>query len=110
MFLADMLDELGFIAHEAGTADIRTVLRDFDPDLIVLGPLGGTLEVQSFLKPLQAQVYGGAVMLFGGRSSEALIRGHEFGEQARLTMLPPLGTPEQLYHGVLRPQITNPRA
>jgi EAL domain len=92
-FLADMLDELGFIAREAGTADIRTVLRDFRPDLIVLGPLGGTLEVQSFLKTLQAQVYGGAVMLFGGRSSEALIRGHEFGEQAGLTMLPPLGTP-----------------
>jgi len=92
-FLADMLDELGFIAREAGTADIRTVVRDFRPDLIVLGPLGGTLEVQSFLKTLQAQVYGGATMLFGGRSSEALIRGHEFGEQAGLTMLPPLGTP-----------------
>ena len=92
-FLADMLDELGFIAREADTADIRTVLRDFRPDLIVLGPLGGTLEVQSFLETLQAQVYGGAVMLFGGRSSEALIRGHEFGEQAGLTMLPPLGTP-----------------
>jgi len=93
MFLADMLDELGFIAREAGTADVRTVLRDFRPDLIVLGPLSGTLEVQSFLKTLQAQVYGGTVMLFGGRSSEALIRGHEFGEQAGLTMLPPLGTP-----------------
>ena len=92
-FLADMLDELGFIAREAGTADIRMVLRDFRPDLIVLGPLSGTLEVQSFLKTLQAQVYGGTVMLFGGRSSEALIRGHEFGEQAGLTMLPPLGTP-----------------
>jgi hypothetical protein len=26
MFLADMLDELGFIAREAGTSDIRTVL------------------------------------------------------------------------------------
>jgi len=93
MFLADMLDELGFIAREAGTADIRTVLRDFHPDLIVLGPLGGTREVQSFLKTLQAQVYGGTVMLFGGRSSEALIRGHELGEQTGLTMLPPPGTP-----------------
>ena len=38
-FLAEMLDELGFIAREAGTPDIRTVLRDFRPDLIVLGPL-----------------------------------------------------------------------
>jgi len=32
-------------------------------------------------------------MLFGGRSSTALIRSHEFGEQAGLTMLPTLGTP-----------------
>jgi len=75
MFFADMLDELGFIAREAGTSDIRTVLREFRPDLIVLGPLGGTLEAQAFLKTLQAQGYGGTVMLFGGgRSSEALIR------------------------------------
>ncbi|MFZ1047806.1 MAG: hypothetical protein WAN52_19540 [Pseudolabrys sp.] len=93
IFLADMLDALGFIAREAGTSDIRTVLRDFRPDLIVLGPLGGALEVQAFLKTLQAQVYGGTVMLFGGRSSEALICSHEFGEQSGLTMLPPLGTP-----------------
>ena len=93
MFLADMLDELGFIAREAGTSDIRTVLCEFRPDLIVLGPLSGALEVQAFLKKLQAQVYGGAVMLFGGRSSEALVGSHELGEQARLTMLPPLGTP-----------------
>ena len=50
MFLADMLDELGFIAREAGTSDIRTVLREFRPDLIVLGPLSGALEVQAFLK------------------------------------------------------------
>lgn len=47
IFLADMLDALGFIAREAGTSDIRTVLRDFRPDLIVLGPLGGALEVQA---------------------------------------------------------------
>lgn len=32
-------------------------------------------------------------MLFGGRSSAALIRNHEFGERSGLAMLPPLGTP-----------------
>ena len=45
-FITEMLDELGFIAREAGTPDIRTVLHDFRPDLIVLGPLmrsGGAL-------------------------------------------------------------------
>lgn len=93
LFLADMLDEMGFIAREADTADIRATLRDFRPDVIVLGPLGAGLEVQAVLRSLQAQAYGGAVMLFGGRSSGALIGSHQFGEQAGLMMLPPLGTP-----------------
>ena len=92
-FLADMLDELGFIAREAMTVDMRSMLRDFRPDLIVLGPLDGGPEVRSVMQTLRAQGYGGSIMLFGGRSSAALIRNHEFGEQAGLTMLPPLGTP-----------------
>jgi hypothetical protein len=35
MFLADMLDELGFIAREADAAEMRIMLGDFRPDLIV---------------------------------------------------------------------------
>jgi EAL domain-containing protein (putative c-di-GMP-specific phosphodiesterase class I) len=92
-FLADMLDELGFIAREAMTADIRAMLRDFRPDLIVLGPLSSGLEVRSVMQTLRAQGCGAKVMLFGGRSSAALIRNHEFGEASGLAMLPPLGTP-----------------
>src|SRR6185503_13094646 len=92
-FLAEMLDELGFIAREAVTLDIRTMLRDFRPDLIVLGPLNGGPEVRSVMQTLRAQGYGAKIMLFGGRSSAALIRNYEFGEAAGLTMLPPLGTP-----------------
>src|SRR6187455_1277488 len=92
-FLADMLDELGFIAREAETLDIRTMLRDFRPDLIVLGPLDGGPEVRSVMQTLRAQGCAAKVMLFGGRSSTALIRNYEFGEAAGLTMLPPLGTP-----------------
>jgi EAL domain-containing protein (putative c-di-GMP-specific phosphodiesterase class I) len=93
MFLAEMLDELGFIASEADTLDIRGMLREFRPDLIVLGPLNGGGEVRTLLRALQSQIYGGKVMLFGGRSSAALVPAHEFGEQAGLAMLPPLGTP-----------------
>jgi EAL domain-containing protein (putative c-di-GMP-specific phosphodiesterase class I) len=93
MFLADMLDELGFIVREADPTDARTVLREFRPDLLVLGPLGAGLEVQALLRTLHAQAYAGAVMLFGGRSSDVLINGHELGERAGLMMLPPLGTP-----------------
>jgi EAL domain-containing protein (putative c-di-GMP-specific phosphodiesterase class I) len=93
MFLADMLDELGFIVHEADATEIRTLLREFRPDLIVAGPLDTDLEVQGLLRTLQTQTYGGFVMLFGGRSSEGLTNNQAFGEQIRLAMLPPLGTP-----------------
>src|SRR4029450_1909546 len=75
LFLADMLDEMGFIAREAHPADIRATLRDFRPDVIVLGPLGAGLEVQAVLRSLQAQAYGGAVMLFGGASSGGPVGG-----------------------------------
>ena len=93
MFLAEMLDELGFVVCEGGASDVRAVLREFRPDLLVLGPLGGGAEVRSTLRTLQAQTFGGKVMLFGGRASAALVGTHEFGEQAGLAMLPPLGTP-----------------
>jgi EAL domain-containing protein (putative c-di-GMP-specific phosphodiesterase class I) len=92
-FLAEMLDGLGFIAREAAAVDVRTMLRDFRPDLIVLGPLDGGPEVRSVMEALRAQGFGAKVMLFGGRSSAALIRNYEFGEAAGLAMLPPLGTP-----------------
>ena len=92
-FLAEMFDELGFIAREALTLDVRGVLLDFRPDLIVLGPLNGGPDVRSVMQTLRAQGYGGKVMLFGGRSSAALIRNYEFGEAMGLAMLPPLGTP-----------------
>jgi hypothetical protein len=81
-FLAEMLDELGFIAREAMTVDIRTMLRDFRPDLIVLGPLDGGPEVRSVMQTLRAQSCGAKLMLFGGRSSAELIRNFEFGEAA----------------------------
>ena len=92
-FLAEMLDELGFVVREAAASDVRTVLREFRPDLLVVGPLGGGMDVRATLRALQAQTFGGKVMLFGGRASAALVGTHEFGEQAGLAMLPPLGTP-----------------
>jgi hypothetical protein len=50
-----MLDELGFIAREANTPNIRMVLHDFRPDVIVLGPLIGGPEVRSVMQTLRAQ-------------------------------------------------------
>lgn len=91
VFLAEMLEQLGFIACERGTADIRQALREFFPDLVVVGPLGKDGDVPVLLRALSE--FRGKVMLFGGRSSPALIRDHEHGEKIGLAMLPPLGTP-----------------
>lgn len=92
-FLAGILDELGFITRECAGPDIKEAHDDFRPDLVVLGPLNGPSDVELLLRWLQSRSFGGRTMLFGGRSSPALIRAHETGEQAGLNMLPPLGTP-----------------
>ena len=92
-FLADILDDLGFITRECAGSDFQEALDNFRPDLIVVGPLNGEADVRVLLLWLKAQAFAGRVMLFGGRSAPALIRAHEVGEQAGLTMLPPLGTP-----------------
>ena len=92
-FLAEILDDLGFITRECAGPDFQEVLGDFGPDLVVVGPLNGEADVRVLLLWLRAQSFAGRVMLFGGRSAPALIRSHEVGEQAGLTMLPPLGTP-----------------
>jgi EAL domain-containing protein (putative c-di-GMP-specific phosphodiesterase class I) len=92
-FLADILDDLGFITFECSAFDLKNALSEFGPDLIVLGPLNRETDVAVMLRMLKAQEYRGRVMLFGGRSSPILMRAHEFGEQIGLGMLPPLGTP-----------------
>ncbi|HEX3442136.1 MAG TPA: EAL domain-containing protein [Pseudolabrys sp.] len=92
-FLADILDELGFITRECNAIDLKPALAEFWPDLIVLGPLNRDADVPAQLGVLKANGFRGRIMLFGGRSSATLMGSHEFGEQIGLTMLPPLGTP-----------------
>jgi EAL domain-containing protein (putative c-di-GMP-specific phosphodiesterase class I) len=91
IFLSELLEQLGFITHACGVADVNAALTEFFPDLIVLGPLGSDGDVPILLRRLSA--FRGKIMLFGGRSSPALIRDHEHGEKMGLAMLPPLGTP-----------------
>jgi EAL domain-containing protein (putative c-di-GMP-specific phosphodiesterase class I) len=92
-FLAGMLDELGFATRDCGPPDFKTVLGEFVPDLVVLGPLHGTAEVSLLIQALVFTGYGGRAMLFGGRHSNALMEMQELGERVGLSMLPPLGTP-----------------
>jgi EAL domain-containing protein (putative c-di-GMP-specific phosphodiesterase class I) len=92
-FLAGMLEELGFATRDCGASDLKTILDEFVPDLVVFGPFNGTTEVGLLLQALVFTGYGGRTMLFGGRHSNALMEMQEIGERVGLTMLPPLGTP-----------------
>jgi len=92
-FLAGMLDEIGFATRECGAAELKEILNEFVPDLVVLGPLNGAAEVGLILQSLKFAGFFGRVMLFGGRNSMALMEMQELGERVGLGMLPPLGTP-----------------
>ena len=93
-FLADTLQELGFITRECGRlTELSEALADFQPDVVVLGLLKPESEVTRALQVLITARFAGRVMLFGGRASTALMGLQELGEQVGLAMLPPLGTP-----------------
>jgi EAL domain-containing protein (putative c-di-GMP-specific phosphodiesterase class I) len=93
-FLADALEELGFISRPCGRlAEVGAALADFNPDLIVLGLLAPESEATKTLHLLVSGDFRGRVMLFGGRAASSLMALHELGEHVGLAMLPPLGTP-----------------
>ena len=93
-FLAEALEELGFVASQCGRAsDVLGALAGTTPNLIVLGLLAPESDVTRTLRMLAANGYAGKVMLFGGRASPVLLALQILGEQLGLTMLPPLLTP-----------------
>ncbi len=92
-FLAGMLEEIGFATRDCGASDLKNILDEFAPDLVVFGPFNGTTEVSLLLQALVFTGYGGRTMLFGGRHSNELMEVQDIGERVGLTMLPPLGTP-----------------
>ena len=93
-FLADALEELGFIARPCGRLpEVAAELVDFNPNLIVLGQLTPESEASKTLHLLLSAGFKGRVMLFGGRAQSSLLALHELAEQIGLAMLPPLATP-----------------
>ncbi len=93
-FLAQTLEELGFVARECGRApEVNTELKSRDLDLIVIGLLTPESDIGRVLHVLAMSGYRGKVMLFGARASMALLGLHDLGERIGLDMLPPLRTP-----------------
>lgn len=93
-FLADALDELGFIASECATAnELPTLLEQQFPDLVVLGMPNDGVEAGNVLKILVTKTFGGQVLLIGPRDSIIVSALRQLGEEAGIAMLPPLATP-----------------
>lgn len=93
-FLAEVLEDLGFVTHQCGRAsDVAAVLQGVPTDLMVLGLLVPESDVTKVMYSLASNGYAGKVMLFGGRASTALLALHDLGERLGLAMLPPLRTP-----------------
>lgn len=93
-FLADALDELGFIASECtAAAELPTLLEQQLPDLVVLGMPNDGVEAGNILKILVTKMFDGQVLLIGPRDSIIVSALRQLGEETGIAMLPPLATP-----------------
>ena len=93
-FLAEALEDLGFVTHQCGYAsDVTAALRSSEIDVVLLGLLTPESDVTKVLHTLALERYPGKLMLFGGRASTALLGLHDLAERIGLAMLSPLLTP-----------------
>jgi EAL domain-containing protein (putative c-di-GMP-specific phosphodiesterase class I) len=93
-FLADALDELGFITSECGEAcDLEAVLDAERPDLLVLGVSVDGIEVSKILETLVRKDYGGKVLVIGLPDSIIVKAVRQIGDEYGIAMLPALPTP-----------------
>lgn len=93
-FLAEALDELGFIACECnGAAELPMLLDLQQPDLVVLGIPNDGIEAGNILRILVSKQFGGQVLLIGPRDSIVVNALRQLAEEVGIAMLPPLATP-----------------
>jgi EAL domain-containing protein (putative c-di-GMP-specific phosphodiesterase class I) len=93
-FLADALEDLGFIASECGRADdLAGVLDTHQPDLLVLSVCANGAEVGEMLETLVRKNFGGQVLVIGQPQSVMVRTVRQIGEEYGIAMLPSLPTP-----------------
>jgi EAL domain-containing protein (putative c-di-GMP-specific phosphodiesterase class I)/CheY-like chemotaxis protein len=93
-FLAEVLEDLGFVTSECGSADeLQAVLASELPDLILLGIAPDGIEPGKFLETLVREAFDGKVLAVGARESIIVRAVQQVGEEYGLAMLPPLTTP-----------------
>lgn len=93
-FLAEALDDLGFITSECGQAsELDAVLDTERPDLLVLSVSVDGIEVSKIIETLVRKDYGGKVLVIGQPDSIIVKAVRQIGDEYGIAMLPALSTP-----------------
>lgn len=93
-FLADVLEDLGFVTSECAKADeLGEILATHLPDIIVLGVSVDGIEAGKILEILVRREFSGKVLAIGARESIIVKAVRQVGEEYGLAMLPPITTP-----------------
>ncbi|MFL6836289.1 MAG: EAL domain-containing protein [Bradyrhizobium sp.] len=93
-FLADALEDLGFITSEcAHASELAGALDAQQPDLVVLGVSVNGIEVGKILEVLVRKDFSGKVLVIGQPDSIMVKAVRQIGEEYGIAMLPSLPTP-----------------
>jgi EAL domain-containing protein (putative c-di-GMP-specific phosphodiesterase class I)/CheY-like chemotaxis protein len=93
-FLADALEDLGFITSECAHArDLASALDTQRPDLVVLGVSVNGVEIGEILEVLVRKSFAGQVLVIGQPDSIMVKAVRQIGEEYGIAMLPSLATP-----------------
>lgn len=93
-FLADALEDFGFIAGECADAgEIDDALDDQRPDLLVLGVSVDGIEIDRIFEALARKGFAGKVLVIGQPGSIMVKAVRQIGNEYGIDMLPPLLTP-----------------
>ena len=93
-FLADALEDLGFITGECAQAsELAGALDAQQPDIVVLGVSVNGTEVGEILEVLVRKDFGGKVLVIGQPDSIMVKAVRQIGEEYGIAMLPSLPTP-----------------
>jgi EAL domain-containing protein (putative c-di-GMP-specific phosphodiesterase class I) len=93
-FLADVLEDLGFITCECAKASELAAILDAQlPDLVVLGLSFDGIEAGRILEILADKAFAGRVLAIGPRESIMVRAVRQLGEEYGIAMLPPILPP-----------------
>ena len=93
-FLAEVLEDLGFVTCECAEASEKAAMLDTQrPDLVVLGLSSDGIEAGKVLEILAEKAFGGSVLAIGLRDSIMVRAVRQLGEEYGIAMLPPLLPP-----------------